>query len=192
MPTEQHFHVARTLLEAGISVLVEKPMTPTLEEARELSDDDVVGVLSSEGKKRREAAEAFADAVTGALSTATATRIRGRRGEITLDFFAHGVTPQYWVDGIAAAFQSTWAALGISNDDFIRTTEPRHKQVVRDFLQKLFDKGEIYLAEYRGFYSTRQEQFLQEKDRNPDGTWTARLTDTGSVSPVSRSYTSTT
>jgi methionyl-tRNA synthetase len=42
---------------------------------------------------------------------------------------------------------------------------------VRDCLQKLFDKGEIYRAEYQGFYSTRQEQFLQDKDRLPDGSW---------------------
>ena len=59
----------------------------------------------------------------------------------------------------------------ISNDDFIRTTEERHKKVVREILQRLFDKGDIYQGQYRGFYSTRQEQFLQEKDRNPDGSW---------------------
>ena len=40
-----------------------------------------------------------------------------------------------------------------------------------ELLQHLFDKGDIYKGEYRGFYSTRQEQFLQEKDRNPDGSW---------------------
>jgi methionyl-tRNA synthetase len=43
--------------------------------------------------------------------------------------------------------------------------------VVRRILQQLFDKGDIYKGEYRGFYSTRQEQFLQDKDRNPDGSW---------------------
>ena len=61
--------------------------------------------------------------------------------------------------------------LEISNDDFIRTTEERHKRVVRELLQRLFDKGDIYKGEYRGFYSTRQEQFLQEKDRGADGAW---------------------
>ena len=61
--------------------------------------------------------------------------------------------------------------LNISNDDFIRTTEKRHKDVVARLLQQLFDQGEIYRAEYKGFYSTRQEQFLQEKDRQPDGSW---------------------
>ena len=82
-----------------------------------------------------------------------------------------GIEPQAYVDKVSAEFQALCARLEISNTDFIRTTEPRHKQVVRDILQKLFDQGEIYEAEYRGFYSTRQEQFLQEKDRLPDGSW---------------------
>jgi methionyl-tRNA synthetase len=82
-----------------------------------------------------------------------------------------GVAPQAYVDQTAAEFRALYDRLEVSYDDFIRTTEPRHKQVVRDVLQKLYDKGEIYLDEYRGFYSTRQEQFLQEKDRLPDGSW---------------------
>jgi methionyl-tRNA synthetase len=84
---------------------------------------------------------------------------------------AKGVEPQEFVDGIAGLFRELCTALEISNDDFIRTTEERHKRVVRDTLQRLYDKGEIYKAEYKGYYSTRQEQFLQEKDRNPDGSW---------------------
>jgi methionyl-tRNA synthetase len=82
-----------------------------------------------------------------------------------------GIEPQAYVDQISAEFKALCARLEVSNDDFIRTTEPRHKQVVRAILQQLFDQGEIYQAEYRGFYSTRQEQFLQEKDRLPDGSW---------------------
>jgi methionyl-tRNA synthetase len=82
-----------------------------------------------------------------------------------------GVTPQQLVDEISPEFQRMCARLAISNDDFIRTTEPRHKDVVRRLLQQLYDQGEIYSADYKGFYSTRQEQFLQEKDRNPDGSW---------------------
>jgi methionyl-tRNA synthetase len=84
---------------------------------------------------------------------------------------ARGIPPQQFCDEISQEFRDMCAKLDISNDDFIRTTEPRHKKVVRDLLQRLFDRGEIYKAEYKGFYSTRQEQFLQEKDRNPDGTW---------------------
>jgi methionyl-tRNA synthetase len=84
---------------------------------------------------------------------------------------ARGVSPLEFADGISAEFQAMLPRLEISNDDFIRTTEERHKRVVREILQRLFDKGDIYKGEYRGFYSTGQEQFLQEKDRNPDGSW---------------------
>jgi len=82
-----------------------------------------------------------------------------------------GIPPQQFCDEISEEFRAVCRKLDISNDDFIRTTEERHKKVVRQLLQQLFDKGEIYKAEYKGFYSTRQEQFLQEKDRNPDGSW---------------------
>ncbi len=82
-----------------------------------------------------------------------------------------GVSPQQFADEVSAEFRAMLPRLGISNDDFIRTTEDRHKVVVRELLQRLFDKGDIYKGEYRGFYSTRSEQFLQEKDRLPDGSW---------------------
>ena len=82
-----------------------------------------------------------------------------------------GIAPQQFVDEVSAEFRALLPKLNISNDDFIRTTEPRHQKVVRAILQQPFDKGEIYKAEYQGFYSTRQEQFLQNKDRNADGTW---------------------
>jgi methionyl-tRNA synthetase len=82
-----------------------------------------------------------------------------------------GVAPLEFADKISAEFRDLLKRLNISNDDFIRTTEERHKKVVGAVLQQLFDKGEIYKAEYKGFYSTRQEQFLQDKDRNPDGSW---------------------
>ena len=82
-----------------------------------------------------------------------------------------GIPPQQFCDEVSAEFRALLPKLNITNDDFIRTTEERHKTVVRAVLQQLFDKGEIYQAEYKGFYSTRQEQFLQEKDRLPDGTW---------------------
>jgi methionyl-tRNA synthetase len=84
---------------------------------------------------------------------------------------AKGVPPQQFADEISAEFRAMLPRLLISNDDFIRTSEERHKRVVRELLQRLYDKGDIYLGEYRGFYSTRQEQFLQEKDRSPDGSW---------------------
>ncbi|HRI82386.1 MAG TPA: class I tRNA ligase family protein [Opitutaceae bacterium] len=82
-----------------------------------------------------------------------------------------GIPPQQLCDEVSAEFRALLLRLDITNDDFIRPTEPRHKAVVQRILQQLFDQGEIYKAEYKGFYSTRQEQFLQDKDRNPDGSW---------------------
>ncbi|MDB6170151.1 MAG: metG [Verrucomicrobia bacterium] len=84
---------------------------------------------------------------------------------------ARGITPQAYADEVSAEFRALLPKLNISNNDFIRTTEERHKKVVRQVLQQLHDQGEIYQAEYQGFYSGRQEQFLQDKDRNPDGSW---------------------
>jgi methionyl-tRNA synthetase len=83
---------------------------------------------------------------------------------------AEGIDPQIRCDRIAEEFQDILNKLDISNDDYIRTTESRHKKVVTELLQNLFDAGEIYQAEYEGFYSTRAEQFLQEKDK-VDGVW---------------------
>lgn len=81
-----------------------------------------------------------------------------------------GVEPIAICDRLAGEFKSLCADLRISNDDYIRTTEARHKAVVQSLLQKLFDKGDIYKAEYSGFYSVRQEQFVTEKER-VNGEW---------------------
>lgn len=81
------------------------------------------------------------------------------------------VEPQQFVDGIAVIFQEMLKNLQISNDDYIRTTQPRHQKVVQDFLQKLYDQGLIYLGKKTDWYSTRQEQFLTDKDRDENGNW---------------------
>ena len=81
-----------------------------------------------------------------------------------------GTEPQTRCDSVAKEFTDMLLRLKISNDDYIRTTETRHKKVVTALLQDLYDRGEIYQAEYSGFYSMRAEQFLQEKDK-VDGEW---------------------
>lgn len=81
-----------------------------------------------------------------------------------------GVEPIEICDQLAEEFQGLCKRLEISNDDYIRTTEGRHKTVVQDILQTLYDKGEIYKAEYSGYYSPRQEQFVTEKEK-VDGEW---------------------
>jgi methionyl-tRNA synthetase len=77
---------------------------------------------------------------------------------------AAGVTPQAYADEISSVFRETWQRLVITNDDFIRTTEPRHKTVVQAILQKLFDAGEIYFGEYGGWYCYGCERFYTEKE----------------------------
>ena len=92
-----------------------------------------------------------------------------------------GVPPIEICDGYAEAFQGLCSDLGISKDDYIRTTQNRHKTVVRQILQDLYDKGEIYKANYAGYYSVKEERFLQEKDRNADGSWPSEF---GEVSEI--------
>lgn len=82
-----------------------------------------------------------------------------------------GLSPQALCDGVAERFKSLCAQLGVKYDRYVRTTEAGHKAIVQALLQKLFNEGHIYKASYTGFYSARAEQFLQEKDRNEDGTW---------------------
>ena len=77
---------------------------------------------------------------------------------------AAGTDPQSFTDRISERFHSAWERLDISNDDFIRTTERRHKQVVRQVLQRIHDAGDIYPAEYEGLYSVGQERFVTEKE----------------------------
>ena len=83
-----------------------------------------------------------------------------------------GVEPIEICDSLAVEFQTLCEKLNISNDDYIRTTETRHKNVVQSLLQKLYDEGKIYKADYNGFYSVRQEQFVTEKEK-VDGAWPA-------------------
>ena len=91
-----------------------------------------------------------------------------------------GVAPQEFVDGLTAKFVALWDKLDISYDKpggWAATTDPKHKDCVRANLQKLWDDkdpatGEsrwIYKKTQRGFYSVRQEQFLTDKERGPDG-----------------------
>lgn len=74
------------------------------------------------------------------------------------------MTPIQQCDATVVRFQALWQRLEIGNDDFIRTTEERHKTVVRKVLQDLYDRGEIYKAEYEGRYCVPCERFFTEKD----------------------------
>jgi methionyl-tRNA synthetase len=75
-----------------------------------------------------------------------------------------GEVPQAYADRIAWAFQETWRKLGISHDDFIRTTEERHRRVVQAILGRLYEAGEIYFGEYGGNYCFGCERFYTDKE----------------------------
>lgn len=71
---------------------------------------------------------------------------------------------QEYADSMAEIWRKVWSVLCISNDDFIRTTEERHRTIVLDFFKKVFDKGDIYKGNYEGLYCDGCEQFYPEKD----------------------------
>ncbi|PIP18180.1 MAG: methionine--tRNA ligase [Parcubacteria group bacterium CG23_combo_of_CG06-09_8_20_14_all_35_9] len=71
---------------------------------------------------------------------------------------------QKYVDQMSAKWQVTWDSLGIINNDFIRTTEVRHKQGVKKFFKKVYENGDIYKGEYEGFYCVECEAFITERD----------------------------
>jgi methionyl-tRNA synthetase len=75
-----------------------------------------------------------------------------------------GVSPQEWTDTISASFRSLWARLNISYDDFIRTSQPRHKTVAQAVFQKAYEKGDIYKGLYEGWYCIPDETFLLESE----------------------------
>jgi len=80
-----------------------------------------------------------------------------------------GIPPQEFADRVSEKFLSLWKTLGISYDAWAATTAPLHKQAVQKILTDLKDRDWLYKATYSGHYSVRQEQFLTDKERGPDG-----------------------
>ncbi|PCJ27571.1 MAG: methionine--tRNA ligase [Rickettsiales bacterium] len=80
-----------------------------------------------------------------------------------------GVAPQEFTDKNSARFRDMMGVLGVSNDDFIRTTEEKHKKSVLAFWKKLEENGAIYLGKYEGWYSVRDEAYYAESELTEDG-----------------------
>jgi methionyl-tRNA synthetase len=80
-----------------------------------------------------------------------------------------GVPPEQFVAGVTEQFVALWDKLDVRYDGWAATTDPLHKKVVQGMLQRLFDEGQIYKDKQSGYYSVRQEQFLTDKERGPDG-----------------------
>ena len=77
---------------------------------------------------------------------------------------AQGRSPQELVDELAIRFEGVWERLHISHDDFIRTTEPRHKQAVQSLVRRIRETGDLYQARYEGYYCTGCEAFKREAE----------------------------
>ena len=73
-----------------------------------------------------------------------------------------GMAPQQLADENAAEFRRVLGLFGLSNDDFIRTTEPRHERQVQAFVQRLRERGDVYLGEFEGWYDEGQEEYHTE------------------------------
>ena len=84
---------------------------------------------------------------------------------------AAGVDPQTFTDRVSQNFRDLAAAMKFTNDDFIRTTEERHKKSVRAIWKRLVDADEIYLGAYAGWYAVRDEAYYGEDEltKTPDG-----------------------
>ena len=74
------------------------------------------------------------------------------------------MSPQEWADQTSERFRETWKLLDITNTDFIRTTEPRHRVAVQEFLQRVYDNGDIELDTYEGLYCVSCELYYTEAD----------------------------
>ncbi len=76
----------------------------------------------------------------------------------------NGFSPREWTDQTSALFQQAWDGLDIANDDFIRTTEPRHHETVKAFLSTIYERGFIYKDNYSGLYCVSCEDYYAEED----------------------------
>jgi methionyl-tRNA synthetase len=77
---------------------------------------------------------------------------------------AAGISPQQWVDDVAHRFRSTWQRLAISNDDFIRTTEARHRPAVEEMIRRIDAAGDLYKGRYEGNYCVGCEAFKRDDE----------------------------
>nr|WP_294509565.1 methionine--tRNA ligase [uncultured Rhodopila sp.] len=93
-----------------------------------------------------------------------------------------GLDPQTFTDQVSADFRAMTDAMGVSYDDWIRTTEPRHKQSCAELWRRIAANGDIYLGHYEGWYAVRDEAFYDESEltTRPDGSRVA----TASGAPV--------
>lgn len=92
----------------------------------------------------------------------TGTDEHGQKIQRTAELL--GRLPQEHCDLISKEFEALWKQLDIHVDSFIRTTDPRHEQIVKEFFQRVWDRNDIYLGQQRGWYCVSCEEFKEERD----------------------------
>lgn len=92
----------------------------------------------------------------------TGTDEHGQKIQRTAE--AAGRLPQEHCDLIAKEFEALWQKLNIQVDSFVRTTDPRHEAIVKEFFQRVWEKGDIYLGQQQGWYCVSCEEFKEERD----------------------------
>ena len=90
-----------------------------------------------------------------------------------------GKTPQDFVDEVSQRFVEAWKYLDCDYDNFIRTSEPRHKKVVHEVFRRLETRGDIYLGVYEGWYSVSDETFFRDTDVNKESEEKGTVKETG-------------
>lgn len=84
--------------------------------------------------------------------------------KMTKEAAEQGIEPRALADRYAANFENLWKEFHVTNDDFIRTTQPRHKASVQRIVEKMLANGDIYLGSYEGLYDVGQEEFVTETE----------------------------
>ncbi|HEY9860824.1 MAG TPA: methionine--tRNA ligase [Candidatus Obscuribacterales bacterium] len=92
----------------------------------------------------------------------TGTDEHGQKIQRTAE--ALGRSPQAHCDEISAGFSQLWQQLNVQTDRFIRTTDPRHAAIVKEFFQRVWERGDIYLGQQKGWYCVACEEFKEERD----------------------------
>jgi methionyl-tRNA synthetase len=92
----------------------------------------------------------------------TGTDEHGQKIQRTAE--SNGLKPQEHCDKIAAGFDALWQKLNIQYDRFSRTTSPRHEAIVKEFFGRVWDNGDIYLGQQKGWYCVPCEEFKEERD----------------------------
>ncbi len=107
--------------------------------------------------------------------------------KMTKEAAEQNIEPGTLADRYAASFENLWKELHVTNDDFIRTTQPRHKISVQKIVEQMLASGDIYPGSYEGWYDVGQEEFVTETEAKENG-YKSKVSDKPLVKHAEKSY----